>query len=1086
MHPNKQDTLSPFVIAVGKGSAGRCPVAVEQSPHGPSAFAAEAYFDVPALHFQQALLLPYGKTALENVRAYGSELFRCLMVGEILPLYRASRTTAEVRQQCLVLHLRIADASLAALPWEYLYDHEDDTWLAAGPGHALVRSIPLEQPLSFSPLPDPLRVLVATAQPHDLAPIDVSREIQALRECLTRAGGRQREVQIELLEHAGLDTLKNVLDDLSPHIWHFVGHGFAGNEAGAESGYLLLEDGDGNARPASADELALLLGRSAGGGRVRLVVLNACSAGVLSSSHPFTGLAPRLLACGPSVVVAMQSDITTAASATFTAKLYAELAAGAPLESAAAEARRMLVLDFGLAAAHWATPVVYRRAGNEFASALRLAPRYEQGAGIPDPTPPLQPLRSPVFVGHADMLDKFSTELAADRFVVLAGAPGIGKTELATRLVERAAPGLDGVFWYRFSPEPDADDLAAQLANFLAWHRRDEPWRRRHTTGGGVRVAHQQLLQALPILSGGGFLLYLEDMHHLPNDGPIGEFIARLVAQRAELDVRLVFATRKKLDIRLVKTGTLIPGLPESAVRQYLALQGLSIADEQIRQLHAWTEGNPQVLVLAVAVLREGADPQWLLARFLERGEGVFRFLLEQVHQNLSQEQVAVMKALAVQLGYPALRRAIDATVGAGNHAATLLGLLQGGLLVFVEGNEGREFSLTQLMRAFYYDEIMDDAERVALHSRAAQYFRSLGGSSAWLAAVHSERAHEYADTAVLVAENFDQVLLRSSWRELDALLGRLQAQPLEAILRVRLRLARARTAGALQGWEAAVRELLPAVALAEGNAYYGAFVRYQLAQAYLKLRLLPEARSVLVAGIELLPEQGLGPAARRLLARLHIALAVLHMQQAAEMPAAQTSLAAAERLLQHNDDELLAQLASARASFWRQAGDLDKAIEAAEAAWQHVQAKPPGEPRFATASNLAFLLLQTTQPAQVARADDLLADAEQTAEQVGHPEWRAQCRQIRGLAHFDAGETEQAAAAYLDAYRIFSSLGDRESWFDSCYNLAEAYAKLDQCHEARRYFQEAATVAGPDAPDLLQALAELASAFPNCLVPEA
>ncbi|MFN8470363.1 MAG: effector-associated domain EAD1-containing protein [Caldilineaceae bacterium] len=177
---------------------------------------------------------------------------------------------------------------------------------------------------------------------------------------------------------------------------------------------------------------------------------------------------------------------------------------------------------------------VTRYAGCTFDRLPEATARYGKGLDIPDPVPPMHPPRSQTFVGRHDELSELTRALKKEAFVALVGAPGMGKSELATRLAAQKAPGFERVFWYEFTSPADADDLVYQLANFLAWYGRDDLWRRRHTSGNAAgKQVKQQFQLALSLLKQGSFLLYLEDLHNAQDDALIQDFLGQLVARRA-------------------------------------------------------------------------------------------------------------------------------------------------------------------------------------------------------------------------------------------------------------------------------------------------------------------------------------------------------------------------------------------------------------------------------------------------------------------------------------------------------------------------------------------------------------------------
>ena len=219
-----------------------------------------------------------------------------------------------------------------------------------------------------------------------------------------------------------------------------------------------------------------------------------------------------------------------------------------------------------------------------------------------------------------------------------------------------------------------------------------------------------------------------------------------------------------------------------------LASRGLALPDPLAAELHAHTEGNAELLTLALGVLAQGQDPQRLLARLAETGS-VARFLMSEVDAGLTETERAVMGGLAALLGYPATRDAVEALLQNGGGARRALhGLSARYLLAVRQGEWGSEYSQHALVREFYYD-LLGRREREGMHRRAGAYYERvepdpLKGARHYLLAGEHERAAALATADVLALINQGQA------RELGLLLEHFEAQQLQAETWVKVNLA--------------------------------------------------------------------------------------------------------------------------------------------------------------------------------------------------------------------------------------------------------------------------------------------------------
>ena len=109
-----------------------------------------------------------------------------------------------------------------------------------------------------------------------------------------------------------------------------------------------------------------------------------------------------------------------------------------------------------------------------------------------------------------------------------------------------------------------------------------------------------------------------------------------------------------------------------------------------------------------------------MIERLVEE-EDVEGFLLREVDKQLQPEEKTIMSGVAVLLGHPGTRDAIEATLDAGGIRRALHYLSNRYLLLELGGRRDREFTQHAILQAFYYD-LLGRRDRQAMHRRAGAY----------------------------------------------------------------------------------------------------------------------------------------------------------------------------------------------------------------------------------------------------------------------------------------------------------------------------------------------------------------------------
>ena len=282
--------------------------------------------------------------------------------------------------------------------------------------------------------PPAFRVLTLIARPLDSRELPDIAEARALAEGLASV---RAPVYLGFVRPPTPDQLRARLQE-GWDVFHFDGHGTA--EGG---GALALEDEDGLEAPLPARDLADLLRRCV---CPRLLILSACQ----SAGGDGHGLAGHLLReTGAGAVIGFREIVSVETTREFLRPLYAALGAGRTVREAFEAARaalpeeeRDLPVLLGERADEPLAPPGRRGEPVIERAPLYGVPAYAEFRFYGDYLPGDPPGRKWLLAGLLRALRQ------GERFVVLAGPGGIGKSALAALAAERLVgrfPG--GVFW---------------------------------------------------------------------------------------------------------------------------------------------------------------------------------------------------------------------------------------------------------------------------------------------------------------------------------------------------------------------------------------------------------------------------------------------------------------------------------------------------------------------------------------------------------------------------------------------------------------------------------------------------------------
>ncbi|WP_420119389.1 CHAT domain-containing protein [Micromonospora sp.] len=350
--------------------------------------------------------------------------------------------------------LRItAEQRLRHLPWELLA--LDGAFLTvAGRAPLLpVRTVGEHAELTGPVTPGnrPLRVLFMAASPEGVEPVLNFEAEEAAILAATRRTGTDLVVE----ESGTLEGLRFLSRDYGPghfDVLHLSGH--ATTDGGKP--VFVVEDEFGAPTGATADQIA----QAMQGHWPRLVFVSGCLTADAPEGGVFPSMSESLVQAGAPAVLGWALPVGDVSATDFAAELYRALADGGSLDQAVVEARRHLFHD--RKSSYWHLLRVY---ADRSPLAPMVTPLHTKGRRrlqvraadqqFLDPQTQLSRVASRAeFVGRRRVIQRCLRALrqpadtpGAAQGLLLAGMGGLGKSSLASRLLERM-PTHQHAVWY--------------------------------------------------------------------------------------------------------------------------------------------------------------------------------------------------------------------------------------------------------------------------------------------------------------------------------------------------------------------------------------------------------------------------------------------------------------------------------------------------------------------------------------------------------------------------------------------------------------------------------------------------------------
>lgn len=1037
-----------FELTIGPPSPEGYPLTVTGAPGGDGAGFCRIVLDDELADTLDAV--EQGDVDADFLTQIGTILFEDLFVGDIGELYRSSVGITRGQQSNMRVRLHINAPELAALPWEYLHDPGEESFLATSPETPLVRYIPVRMPARPTKVALPLRILLLIANPTDTPQLDIAQERQIMESALSQWID-DGQIQLEVVEKATVANVAEAMRRVAPHVVHFSGHGFF--EAGSSNegtAYIVLENDDGTAAPMDEKSFREFF---SGCKETRLAVLNACQSATLSTAKPLVGIAPQLLQRQLSAVVAMQYPVSDHASLIFTREFYRSLALGYPVDAAISEARKGIFMEMGGQSREWGTPVLFMRAKDGLL--FEIDEPEQPSIEIPPPPEPRRPPEIQGFVGREAELTAYAETLEETSIAVITGMAGAGKTALAAQLTHWVAEP-ERVFWHSFNEGDGVDSIISSLAGFLAWHGKAELWqllRSAELSGGQPPPTDTLFDYVIQLVRGANYLLCLDDFQFVDDDPDLNQLVDRLREVLRAKELSMILTARRVPDFVALATFESLPGLSCDDARRLLLTNNVRLSDEQIDALYKHTDGNAQFLTLAIEALRQAKDPDDLIEG-LAASRDIKRYLMYEVDELLTGRERNVMNVVAILLGRPGTRDVIDAILQGPNIFRDLSRLTDRHLLITQESDKGREYLQHSMVQEFYYQEA-GPSQRKRMHNRAGQHYRD-EEQDLLRAGIHYERAGAMTEAAQVATQDVLRIINQGEIRPLRTLLERFVREQLDPKLWIEVNLAK----GQIYVLQAEQEE--GKVSLQEAIDHINS-VEKENEQILLKARayrgmgellersLPPEALEWLEKGLDVLAASD------------QLEAAILHIRSGT----IQFFLSQYEDSLQSSQKGM--KLLPDGPSQWRTRGLVDmssvyfnqgkyqQAIKVATEAIEMCNKLSDPINQIPAFGNLAISKFST---GDIQGGFATLEEAALLANYIGNDAALAQLEMNLGTAHFSTGELDQAKGHLHKSIEIAKKHDNKRIHLFALRNLIDLHVDEEEWGIARQHLEEAEPLA--------------------------
>lgn len=394
------------------------------------------------------------------------------------------------------------------------------------------------------------------------------------------------------------------------------------------------------------------------------------------------------------------------------------------------------------------------------------------------------------FLGRQTELLRYEKQLYDSNTAVIVGMTGVGKTWLATKIIENF--DKNKVFWHQFGEMAfNYDDASTPLqfsqkmvqfregndiyctnkllARFFAEHNFTElldEFNNFERNQEGSAPSNERIVKYILKHSlDKNFVFCFDDYQFVDQNSEHNDLLTQLHEAAKRNVLKLIVTSQREPQIFSSVDIPRLTGLSLDDSKVLIRQFRLQLHDRFIVALRNITAGNPLFLRWGANLLEEDEDPLDLIV-YLGENEAIVNRLLTRVDRVLSDGERQVMKALAVLLDYPSTQEVVQFVADCKDVKNTLSKLVARNLLDYqrvknpIEAARKRleVYKQHSLLQTFYYSRL-DDDERRLMHHRAAQFYEAQKPPDLLKQFLHYANAEEYNKVVAITIPNSQQLL---------------------------------------------------------------------------------------------------------------------------------------------------------------------------------------------------------------------------------------------------------------------------------------------------------------------------------------
>ncbi len=378
------------------------------------------------------------------------------------------------------------------------------------------------------------------------------------------------------------------------------------------------------------------------------------------------------------------------------------------------------------------------------------------------------------FFGREKELKTLVEWTNADKFIVLQGIAGIGKSALSAKLLQSMI-GKRNTFWYKMQEWDSLRSIMTSLAEFLALLGKDELKSYLKTKKMFELDEVWDLIDTH--LASSNTLLVFDDIHKAKQDLlPFFSMLKEITADRSGVSV--LVTTRNYVpiydaaDIKVkdIVSEMTLEGLDPSACRALIAARLGGLPQGDIDHLAKFTEGHPLMIELARA-------SDGIVARLDPQQRDMMAYIQQEMLGKLDGEARKLLSYMSV-FRHPV---SAEALVYEDTISYDVLDAVQKMNLI-IEVNGGK-YELHDVIREYFYSRLSTQQKK-AYHAIAARYYLESKSSADAIADVleviyHMINSDEYRTAANIAAEQGNKLMNAGLNEELLALVLKIELSQL-------------------------------------------------------------------------------------------------------------------------------------------------------------------------------------------------------------------------------------------------------------------------------------------------------------------